>query len=255
LDPLSLKLYQGEVNGKGTFDVSKDIPESSMAFKAKGIQVGPLLRDTAKKDVLEGQFMADMDMRMRGNDPVVVKKSLNGKGNLVFNDGAIVGIDLAGMVRNIKAKFGLAEASKERPRTDFSELKCPFTITNGVLDTRKTSMVSPLLRVLAAGKADLVEETLDFRVEPKFVATIKGQGDTEDRSGIAVPVLVSGTFSSPQFSPDLKSMFKSKIDEVISDPGQVDKLLKGGKGEKGVQKPGGEKPEDLLKTLPFGRGR
>jgi AsmA protein len=255
LDPLSLNLYQGEVNGEGIFDVSKDTPETTMGLKANGIQVGPLLKDTAQKDVLEGQFRADIDMRMRGNDPLAIKKSLNGKGNLVFKDGAIVGIDLAGMVRNIKAKFGLAEVSKERPRTDFSELKCPFTITNGLLDTRKTSMASPLLRVLAAGKADLVKETLDFRVEPKFVATIKGQGDTDERSGITVPVLVSGTFSSPKFSPDLKSMFKGKIDEVISDPGQVDKLLKGGEGDKAEKKPSGESAEDLLKVLPFGKGR
>jgi AsmA protein len=255
LDPLSLKLYQGHMDAKGTFDVSKDTPRSEMSLQAKGVQVGPLLKDTTQKEVLEGQFMANMDMRMAGDDPEKVKKSLNGKGDLVFNDGAIVGIDLAGMVRNIKAKFGLAEATSERPRTDFSELKCPFTITNGVLDTKKTSLVSPLLRVLAAGEADLVQETLDFRVEPKFVATIKGQGDTQERSGISVPVLVSGTFSSPKFSPDLEGMFKSKMDQVISDPGQVDKLLKGSEKEKDIKKPAGETPADLFKSLPFGRNR
>jgi AsmA protein len=255
LDPFSLKLYEGSVDGEGSFDVSGETPQSAMVLKAEGIQVGSLLKDTAQKDFLEGQFTADMDMRMRGSEPKEIKKELNGKGDLVFRDGAIVGIDLAGMVRNIKAKFGLAEASAERPRTDFSELECPFTITDGVLDTRQTSLVSPLLRVQAAGKADLVQETLDFRLEPKFVATLKGQGDTQERSGIRVPVLVSGSFSSPKFRPDLEGMFKGKMDEVISDPGQVEKLIRGGKGEKGKDKPSGEKPEDLLKSLPFGRSR
>jgi hypothetical protein len=103
---------------------------------------------------------------------------------------------------------------KKKPRTDFTELRSPFSITDGLYETPETTMISPLLRVQAEGKADLVEETLAFRVEPKFVATIKGQGDTMERSGIMVPVLVSGTFSSPTFRPDLEGMIKQGIGEL-----------------------------------------
>ena len=63
-----------------------------------------------------------------------------------------------------------------------------------------------------AGDAHLVKEKLDFRVEPKFVATIKGQRDTKQRSGIMVPVLVTGTFSEPKFRPDLERIPSSTTD-------------------------------------------
>jgi len=249
LDPLSLNLYQGDVSSKGTFDVRKDAPDTNMAFQVKGVQVSPLLKDVLKKDFLEGTVKAKMDIAMSGDDADSMKSTLNGNGDFFFNDGAIVGIDLAGMVRNVKATFGLAERAAERPRTDFSELHSPFTITRGVVDTRETRLTSPLLRILAAGKANLVQESLDFRVEPKFVATVKGQGDTKERSGVTVPVLVTGTFSSPKFRPDLEGMLKGTLEKGITEPSELKKMLPGQTSEEGEPKPSKEQAKDLLKGL------
>jgi AsmA protein len=253
MDPLTLNLYQGSVSSKGAFDVRRDVPKSNMALQAKGIQVNPLLKDVLKKDFLEGTVKADMNIAMAGDDPEKIKNTLDGKGDFLFNDGAVVGIDLAGMVKNAKAAFGLAERGGERPRTDFSELHSPFTITKGVVDTRQTRLTSPLLRVLAAGKANLVQESLDFRVEPKFVGTTKGQGDTQQRGGVTVPVLVTGTFSSPKFRPDLEGMLKGTLEKGISDPSELKKMLPGQTTQGAGQKPTEDKAKDILKGLPFGR--
>lgn len=225
LDPLQLTMYQGNVNGKGNFNVQTQTPKSSITMNVAGVQIGPLLRDVIEKDILEGITHAQLQLSMAGDNADTIKQTLNGDGQLRFNDGAIVGIDLAGMVRNAKAAFGLAQKSSERPRTDFAELNMPFTITNGLFNTPQTSLKSPLIRVLATGNANLVKETLDFRVEPKVVGTIKGQGDTENRSGLMVPVIVSGTFDKPQFRPDLAGVAKKQLQNVVE---------------------GTEKPEDLL---------
>jgi len=227
LDPITLNLYQGDVSSKGILDVREEIPKSNIEIQAKGIQAGPMLKDLLKKDFLEGILKSEAAIRMTGDNPERIKRTLNGKGDLLFNDGAIVGIDLAGMVRNVKATFGLDEKNAKKPRTDFAELHTPFTITNGVLDTPGTSLMSPFLRVTASGKADLVNEALDFIVEPKFVTTIKGQGDSMQRSGLMVPVLITGTFSSPKFRPDLKGMFEKKFKGGISGPSDLKKIIKG----------------------------
>ena len=253
LDPVTLNLYQGDMSSKGNFDVRENIPKSNVELKAKGIQAGPLLRDLLKKDFLEGTAKADIAIRMEGDDAETIKKTLNGEGDLLFKDGAVKGIDLAGMVRNVKTTFGLAEKSAEKPRTDFSEFHAPFTITNGVVKTPETGLISPILRVLAAGKADLVKESLDFRVEPKFVGTIKGQGDTKQRTGITVPVLVTGSFSSPKFRPDLKGMFQQTIEKGISDPSKLKDMLKGGSEEKDEAKPVEDQVKGLLKGFKLGR--
>jgi len=246
LDPLTLNLYKGNVTSKGALDVRQDTPESNLELRGQGIQVGPLLKDLLDKDFLEGTVKSDVAVHMTGDDADKIKRTLNGKGDLIFNDGAIVGIDLAGMVRNVKATFGLAEKSAERPRTDFSELHAPFTITNGVVNTPGTNLQSPLIRVVATGKANLVKESLDFRVEPKFVATLKGQGDATQRSGIMVPVLVTGTFSSPKFRPDLKGMLKQQLE------GGKD-LFKGGTEQEEPLQPLKDKVKGLFKSLPFGQ--
>jgi AsmA protein len=225
LDPLKLNMYQGNVSGKATLNMTKDMPESNISLIVNKVESGPLLRDVLDKDVLEGVMQANVTLAMAGIDPELFKKTLNGSGELLFNDGAIKGIDLAGMLRNVQAAFGFAEKTDQKPRTDFAELKAPFTITKGVMNTPQTSLKSPLLRVIANGTADLVKETLDFRVEPKVVGTIKGQGDEKQHSGIMVPVLVTGNFSSPKFRPDFKSMAKQQLQEQVLESTKVKELL------------------------------
>jgi hypothetical protein len=58
-----------------------------------------------------------------------------------------------------------------------------------------------------------------------------------------VPVLVTGTFSSPKFRPDLESIMKKGLEKFLEDQGKKE-------GESNsVEK----KARDLLKELPFGK--
>jgi len=246
LNPLTMTLYQGNIGSEGSLNVQKNVPKTSFKLKAKGVQTGPMLNDVLEKDFLEGALQAQVNLNMKGDDPQLIKKTLNGKGDLLFKDGAIKGVDLAGMVRNVQVAFGLAEKGREKPRTDFSELHAPFTIKQGLVNTPNTTLTSPLLRILAKGKADLVKESLDFRVEPKFVATIKGQGDTKARSGITVPVLVTGSFSSPKFRPDLEAVLKQSIEKSL--PDLQKKLLDGGSTKEEL-KPVEKQIKDLFKSF------
>lgn len=214
LSPLSMDLYQGNISSAATVNVQAKAPVTSIDVKAANVQAGPLLKDFTKKDALEGTLVSDVSLTTRGDTPEIIKNNLNGKGELLFTDGAIVGIDLAGMVRNVQASFGLADSSGEKPRTDFAELRAPFTLKNGLFSTPETSLQSPLIRVTAAGTANLVTEALDMKVRPKFVATLKGQGDTAERSGLMVPVLIKGTFTSPKFSPDLTALLEGQLPDA-----------------------------------------
>ena len=206
IDPMDLNLYDGSVASKLVLNVQKNTPQTKVTLDAKDIQVGPLMKDALQKELIEGTLKAKLEIAMTGETPDMIKQTLTGQGELLFNDGAIIGYDLAGMVRNIKGKFGVGEQVKEKPRTDFAELKIPFTAKNGLINTVGTSMTSPLVRVIAKGNINLVKELLDLRIEPKFVATLKGQGDSKQRSGLMVPVLITGTFTSPKIRPDLAGM-------------------------------------------------
>ncbi|MCP4020811.1 MAG: AsmA family protein, partial [Desulfobacteraceae bacterium] len=211
MNPFSFNLYQGSVASRARLNVQKEEPRIKLFFDAEGIQAGPLLKDAIQKDILEGTLKAGIELWLKGETPDAIKRSMNGKGELLFKDGAIVGIDLANMVRNVKTSFGMGEKVTEKPRTDFAELKIPFSVSKRQAFVKGAGLQSPLLRVLTQGKAHLIHETLDFRVEPKFVATLKGQGDSKSRTGLMVPILVTGTFQEPKFRPDIKNVLKSEI--------------------------------------------
>jgi AsmA protein len=244
LDPIKLNMYQGNAKGKALLNVVHDIPRSSLNLKINNVQVEPLLKDVLEKDILQGSTQADINLSMRGDEPELIKKTLNGKGYLRFTDGAIIGIDLAAMVRNVGSAFGLAKNGGERPKTDFTELDFPYSIKNGAVNTPQSVLKSPFIRVIATGTADLVKETLDFRVEPKAVASIKGQGDDAQRKGLMVPVLVSGTFTSPKFRPDLSAAAKQEIEKQIFESKEAKKLL-----EKEEIKPFEKTAKDVLKGI------
>jgi len=223
IQPFTMALYQGDVSGSGMFSVQKDVPRTNIQLELNNVQAGPLFMDVSKKDFLEGILKAQINFIMNGDDAVAIKRTLNGNGDLLFNDGAIKGVDLDAMIHNTKAAFGLAEKGGKAPRTDFSQLHVPFSAKNGMVSTDNTALVSPLIRLTVSGDADLINELLNFRLEPKLVGTFKGQGDAKDRSGLIVPVLVAGSFSSPKFSPDLEGMVKQEIEKRL--PGMQDKLL------------------------------
>jgi AsmA protein len=249
MNPLKLDLYQGNITGTSTLDVQQDTPRTAVDISLAGIQSGPLIKDMLDKEMIEGAMTAAVGLKFKGDQPGQIRQTLNGQGSLKFNDGAIVGIDLAGMVRNVQTAFGVGAKPAQKPRTDFAELVLPFTITQGLFKTDNTKMTSPLLRVQAAGTADLPSEAIDMRIVPKFVATIKGQGDTEKRSGLAVPVLVSGNFSKPKFTPDLKALLNQKIGQPLPDKEALKKLVP---TEESVKKKVEDKAKELLKGLPFG---
>jgi len=211
IDPLGLNLYQGSVASKIELNVQKSNPRTKVTLDAKGIQAGPLMKDALQKELIEGTLKTNIGLSMTGETPDMIKRTLTGQGEVLFTDGAVIGIDLANAVRNVKSGFGIGEQPAEKPRTDFAELKIPFTAKNGLVNTTEAGLISPLIRVLVTGKINLVKELLDLRVEPKFVATLKGQGDTEQRSGLMVPVLITGSFSEPKIRPDLKGMLDSGV--------------------------------------------
>jgi AsmA protein len=256
LDPLSIDLYKGQVATTGTFDVRQDQPRTAVNLSVNSVQVGPLLKDFLNKEILEGGASAGISLQFDGDQPELIRKTLDGKGELTFKDGAIVGIDLANMVRNVQTAFGLAEKSTEKPRTDFAEFVAPFSITKGVTTLENARLNSPLMRVVAGGTADLAQETIDMRVEPKFVATLVGQGDTQQRSGLMVPVIISGTFAKPKFKPDLKSMLTQQLPDqealqkMVPDQKAIEKMVP---PQENIQKDLEQKGQELLKGLPFGQ--
>lgn len=246
IEPISMKLYQGSIVVRGDVDVTGTVPKTRMNVTVDNIQAGPLLKDFIHKDLLTGTAKAHISLSMSGDEPERIKRTLGGQGDIRFSEGVVRGMDILGMVQNLQAAFGLADPAKTSG-TEFSELISQFTIKQGIFETTDTKLASPVLRMAVSGRADLAKETLDFRIAPTWVNPVDKKADGREISGTVVPVLVTGTFSSPKFQPDVAVAAKKALEKVLTD-------IIGGSSEK--SKDGQDSVEDtvkgLLKQLPFG---
>jgi len=100
---------------------------------------------------------------------------------------------------------------------------------------------------------NLSQRRIDYRLEPKAVASLKGQGGKTDASGVAVPIIVKGPWHDISYTPDLAGA----LGNIAKDPKSLDALKKlipglGGKDSGGTDS--GQKPSPInpLKEL-FGR--
>jgi len=226
INPLTMKLYNGDMSGKVTLNVKKDTPQSNIKLKLNNIECEPLIKDILEQDLLSGTVKAGVTLSMSGDNAELIMKTINGKGEFRIKDGAVKGIDLVAMVRNTDGAYGFAGQSNKKPETRFSELYAPFTIIDELFKTTDTRMVSTLIRVAVSGKANLPGETLKFRIEPVVVTTSKADKKKMKRSEVKVPVLVSGTFSSPKFRPDLKAIAKDNLEKEVFESKKFKKIFK-----------------------------
>jgi AsmA protein len=226
INPLTMKLYNGNMSGNVTLNVKKDTPKSHIKLQLNNLECEPLIKDIYKKDLLKGTVKANVALSMSGEDAENILKTLNGKGEAIVKNGALKGIDLVAMVRNTDGAYGFSGIGNKGAETGFNEIYAPFTITDGVFKTTDTRMVSTLIRVAVSGEANLPGETLKFRIEPVVVTTSKTDERKMKRSEVKVPVLVSGTFSSPKFRPDLKSIAKDNLEKEVFESKKFKKIFK-----------------------------
>jgi len=228
LNPLSFNLAGGKVTEKASLNVASYPARWKESVHITGVQAGPLLKALANMDKLTGTMSMDTSLRATGLTQTAVK-TLNGRGNVLFKDGKLKGFDIAGALR----KFTNPTAYKQGPQeTDFARLSGSFNIKNGVVDNQDLFMVSPLLRVTGKGTADLVSKTMDYRVTPRVVGTLKGQGGSILAKGLSVPLHITGSFDSPKIRPEINAKTLINNAPALLNRGKIGgslgKLLGGG---------------------------
>ncbi len=244
---------------RGTGRMKLDIDGRSKAHRIngnvvlEGVQARPLLMDAIDLDRLSGKADARFALGTGGPHWKAMIDRLSGAAEIRFADGAIEGVDLGAMVRNVKTAFLDPGASKAR-KTDFTELTGRYIVRNGIVkNDGDTRLVAPFLRLSAAGTVDLPKRRIDYRVASKLVASASGQGGKRNLRGLSVPVIVKGPWDNISYRPDLAGLAKG----IAENPAEAVESLKKLTPKKAVPEilqtilPGAA-PEKALKRL-FGR--
>lgn len=219
--PISANFYQGTLHGAISLH-GAGTPRVALKQNLAGVNVGPLLKDAANVDMLEGRGSVALDVNAQGATVSAMKKALRGSAALNLHDGALKGINIAGAIRSAKAKFGspqgeTTQAANAADKTDFSELKASFQINNGVAHNEDLSAKSPLLRLAGNGDVNVGESSMNYLAKATVVASLEGQGGKELSAlkGMTVPVRITGPFTGLKYSLDFNAMASEAVKQKV----------------------------------------
>ena len=202
----NLGAYEGNANGDLTVDVSTANPTYTMRADLTGVRALPLLHGLADFDRIDGKMQAKLSVRSSGTSQRAIMSNMAGTAFVVFQDGAIKGLNVAQMIRSLTASTLSGWQASEEKATDLSQLSASFKIDKGQAQTTDLNLVGPLVKMTGAGTIDLGTKQIGFRVEPKLVMTTEGQGRVTDPVGLGIPVMIAGPWGSPRIYPEMQGI-------------------------------------------------
>ena len=211
ISPHSASLYEGELSG--TLSLDGNANRIALKETLSNVSVGPLLRDLAHQDRLEGKGNVALDVTAAGATVSTMKRSLAGAAQVRLRDGAIKGINIAELLRKARAAAGKqsGQAADSKERTDFSELSASFSIKNGVAHNEDLDVKSPLLRIGGSGDIDIGRSAINYVVRASVVGT----------TSLTVPVKLAGPLDAMKYEVDYRAvagdLAKSKVGDKVRD--------------------------------------
>ncbi len=210
-----MDFYKGKAQAEFILDARSSTPEFTAKLDASNIQGYPFLKDFAAFDRIEGLLNYQLNVTSQGKSEAQLISALNGTTAFNFSDGALRGINIAKAMRRLTSGSLKGWNSVSDEKTDFSQFNASFNIQNGLASNDDLNLLGPLVRVKGSGTIDLPNQTIDYRVDPKVVASLQGQGTGEqnagrqdDLAGFAVPILIKGPWATPRIYPDIKGFLE-----------------------------------------------
>ncbi len=217
-------------------------------LRARDVDLLPLLSDLADYRRLGGTGSADLQFLGVGNTMHDIMNSLRGEGRLRLVEGEIIGLDLAGMLRNLDLSH-MGEGS----RTVYQSVTGSFTISDGVLRNDDLRLEAQRATVTGRGSVGLGQRNLDYRILPVALR----DAETEV---LRVPLMITGPWEAPRFRLDLEALAeerlraeRARLEELARE--EAERLEQRAQGEAerrieralGVEREEGESVQDTLR--------
>lgn len=227
--PLAAKLYGGDAAGTMTLDARGAVPVLQIDENLSGVDVQPLAAAFARFNRVSGRGNITLNVTARGRTSAAMLASLDGRAAATLAHGAIQGIDLWGAVNTVVALVarhtlagGLGGGS-----TRFDAFKASAVFTHGIASTQDLEISSGDLRVTGQGTTNLVTGAVDYHL---LATLLKGSAAQPGKGATlaSVPLLVSGTLTSPTVRPDQQALARSLAQrELKKHKGAIEKKLGG----------------------------
>ena len=201
-----IALYGGQAQARLVLDGAGKVPALQLALDAKGFDGLRLLRDYAGLERFEGTAGASLNLSAIGRSQQELVSTLAGTGTFSFANGAVRGIDIEAMVKDVGTNILTGWRQGPDAKTPFDSLRASFTVSNGIASTNDINFASPVLSLSGGGVIDLPRQALNLKVNPTLtLAAAQGL----DLAGLAVPIIVKGPWANPKVYPDIAGILEN----------------------------------------------
>lgn len=192
----ALALYDGTVKMAMSVDGRKATPVLKSIGVIKNVNALPFLRDAAKLNKIEGRANLDFNLTSTGKSQHAIMSALKGGANVNFQNGALLGIDIASILRSVQS--GKTSGFAKGGKTPFGSLVANYKFRKGVGTNRNFKMSGGQVIITGGGRVTVPRKTLSYRVNP----SLAGKGGISVL-GINVPIIIAGPWANPRVYPDL----------------------------------------------------
>ena len=233
LSPMQAKLYGGTYKGSVNMNVQSAQPTLNFKQTLSDLDLGALMKALTGRSLITGQLQFELNASSAGLNSTTLLQNMQGKGKFKVNSGVFHGIDVNQQIRNIDklVSANLTDLSQipglGKGQTAFSRMSGTFDLKNGYASNQDFILASKEFQVTGQGRVNLLTQGIDYRLNI-------GAGDQSDTAlfdrmerilGVdTVPLVVSGTLTNLNVSPDLmgmqKQILKNKGKQVIQGAGQ-----------------------------------
>ena len=202
----NLGAYDGTANGDLSIDATTTDPTYTLQLDLAGVRALPVLKSLAAFDKLDGKMQAKIALQAQGTSQRAIVGNLGGTAFAVFQDGKILGLNVAQMIRSLTASTLSGWQESQELSTDLSQLSASFKLAKGKAVTTDLNLIGPLVKMTGVGTIDLNTRQIGFRVDPQLVMTTEGQGRAGNPVGFGIPVMIEGPWVSPRIYPEMQGM-------------------------------------------------
>jgi AsmA protein len=214
-----LDLYGGVGSGLLVLDAHSGALLVQNNLSVSGLAAKAFLTDAVGLDKIEGSAKIDISIAAVGESQQALMNALDGKADFSFTNGALVGVNLAQIARQVQSALTGA-AVGPAAKTDFAEMGSHFSIARGVAHTDDFHMLNPFIRITGAGDINVAQQTMDMKITPKAVKAIEGQGGKQDIGGLGIPFHVKGPWSKLKFEADLGGLVQDQVSKGLEGLGK-----------------------------------
>jgi AsmA protein len=250
MSPVNAGLYGGNLGGTIVIDTRPTPSTYTVNTKLTGVDANKLLSSMSNlKQTLFGVLAANADTHFTGSangSSADTARTLNGKLSLNLQNGKLAGIDMLNTLASIGKFMNLTKQAE--PFTNIAKLTGDFLVHNGVAHTDNLLAAIDGGTLGAKGDVDLANQTINMAatavLSQQMAQKVGGTGIggylstalANSKGELVMPVLITGSLTSPKVQPDMETIAKMKLENVTS-PGGLSGILGAITGKKDQQQP------------------